>query len=1035
MRANDRCGEADLVIRQRHEFWRNPRGERPSSVTWSARGAGARGEARGEARREERATVRGGVGPSRFPQIDRPLVGRKKEVGILTRALNGLREGESKIVEIVGDPGVGKTLLLAELRRGAGIRGQVVLSGCASEQERATPLGMVLGAVDDHLGRLGTSPHRWIGSAFADLLAKFSPQLVRSGFPPLTEAGRLRLFRAVRAFLDELAEPDGLVLIFDDVHWADAVSAQLFAHLLRDPPRGPVLLALAYRPRQVSARLRSALAAAAGARRITSLELGPLSEEEAGELLGPGWSRTHRRMLYQASGGIPFYLEGLAAGRGEVNRPPSPGAFREGFGELSPWATAALRAELAGLSPGRLLVARAAAVAGDPFHPELVAELAELPPDQVRAAVDDLAGRDLIRRAGSSAEFFYRHPTVRQMVYETTDPEWRLAAHARAAAALVDRGASVVSCARHLELVARAGDERAAATLVEAASRTVSRAPVEAAHWLRSALRLLPDSAEISSRRVDLMIAFAKALAASGRLDESGDALREVVRRLPREQKGRRAHVVALWAMMERLLGRHTKVRAFVRRELETLSSSGDAPETAALKLELIAASLLGDAGFSDKAQLKELVTAVDSHPDPVLRAAALALATLADYATGPADETDAVLSQAARLMDKLSDEQLARRIDAVVWVGWGEIYGDRYTRALRHLSRGLHLARSSGSGSSLPRLLVAMARLHTMMGRLPEAADFVDEALEAAWLSGSDDLRTMALTVQCQFAVARGDLETALRAGTHATEMANWVKGRWWEFAWVALAEARLLAGDAQGCIEAVEVVGGGPGLPAVFAATRPEVFELLTRAELAAGRPGRAEVWAEHAEAAAERGTASARAFASLARSQTLTALAPAAAVEHAMAAAATFTRLGRRMEVGRVRLVAGLAHIVAGQQTRARAEIGRAEALFEESGARLLLERARQEQRRLVERAAQPPSKEGRLTLLTRREMQVAALVSKGHTNRQIAQRLGVTDKTVEAHLARVFGKLGVDSRASVAVLVAQSAKPGGLPAEVV
>ncbi|MBG0831308.1 AAA family ATPase [Planomonospora sp. ID67723] len=934
------------------------------------------------------------------------MIGRKRELEVLMQALDGLHDRTMRGVEIAGDPGVGKTLLLTEFARGAGIRGQVVLASRACEQQHHRPLGMVMSAVDDHTGRLGNSPQRWVGSGLADVLSRVFPTLVGPATQPWPEPRRAALFREVRVLFEELAEPDGLVLIFDDVHWADETSARLIAHLLEDPPRGPVLMAVAHRPRQLPPFLRAALA---GAGRLASLELGPLSEREAHELLGPCLSRTQRRTLYQASGGVPFYLEGLAAGRDEPSG-------------LSTTAAAAVRAELAGLSPQQLLVAQAAAVVDDQFGPPLVAELVQLPLPEVREIFASLTRRDLIRET-EPAGFSYRHPLVRQVVYETTGVAWRLAAHARAASVLGDGENSVVTRARHVELVANVGDEQAAATLVEAASRMVSRAPAEAANWLRSALRLLPDSAEVSWRQVDLMTAFAKALAAGGRLQESGDTLHEVVRRLPHDQKVRRVHAVAMWAMMQRLLGRHRKARALLLKELEGFPAGG-VPETAALKLELVAAALLGEVGVAEQEQLKELVTAVDSHPDPVLRAAGLALVALVGSVIGRFEQSETTLSRAARMVDDLSDDQLARRIDTVIWVGWGEIFNDRYIRAKRHLNRGLNLARSSGSASGLPRLLVALARLHMTLGWLPEAAELVDEALELAELSGSDDLRTMALTVQCQLAAASGDLDTALRAGGQATETGRWVKGRWWTFAWLALAEARLLAGDAKGCLEAIELVGGGPELPGVVAAARPEVFEMLTRAELAVGRPERAEMWADRAEAAAERGAASGKAFALLAQSRTLVELVPGLAAERATTAASAFARLGRHIDAGRARLMAGLAYTAAGQQVQAENELDRAEVLFEQAQARSLLEQARQERSRLLEHTPRSRGAAARLGLLTKRETQVATLVSEGYTNRQIAQRLGVTDKTVEAHLARVFAKLGVASRAAVAVLVVQT-----------
>src|SRR5262249_47546468 len=152
------------------------------------------------------------------------------------------------------EPGMGKTRLLLELAAFAAGTGPVVLWGCATEFERQVPFGVFANAIEDHLANVDP-----------DRLAALRPErlaLLSAAFPSaplgqpdlagdtLIEAGRHRLHRAVRELLELMAGQQPLVLVLDDVHWADDGSVELLGYLLRHPPRAPLLLAVACRPRQ-----------------------------------------------------------------------------------------------------------------------------------------------------------------------------------------------------------------------------------------------------------------------------------------------------------------------------------------------------------------------------------------------------------------------------------------------------------------------------------------------------------------------------------------------------------------------------------------------------------------------------------------------------------------------------------------------------------------------------------------------------------------------------------------------------------------
>ena len=196
--------------------------------------------------------------------IAKHLVGRVGEIDAFDRLLADLDRGKPAAIELVGEPGIGKTRVLAELGARADARAKLVLTGSASELEQDFPFGVFVDALDDYVR--GLEPHRLeaLGDDVRTELAVVFPSL--SGFAlgsePAFQYDRYRSYRAVRKLLELLAVGTPVVLVLDDLHWADPASEELLGTLLRRPPLAPVLIALAVRPRQVSERLSSALARA-----------------------------------------------------------------------------------------------------------------------------------------------------------------------------------------------------------------------------------------------------------------------------------------------------------------------------------------------------------------------------------------------------------------------------------------------------------------------------------------------------------------------------------------------------------------------------------------------------------------------------------------------------------------------------------------------------------------------------------------------------------------------------------------------------
>jgi DNA-binding SARP family transcriptional activator len=341
------------------------------------------------------------------------LVGRDRELAALDKALTEVAAGRPRAVEIVGEPGIGKTSLLDVVHAKAAHPGWEVLVGRALERQSGR-YGAFLDAMDDRVAGLSPDRIALLGGRHRELLATVFPALSSHAKDNLTAEDQHQLRRAVRTLLEVIADRSCLVLILDDLHWADEATIELVDHLLRHPPRVPLLLAMAYRPRQAPAQLVHVLAGAGQASWWERLTLAGLSPTEA----AMRWKLPEQRMveLHKASGGNPFYLDSLSTDD-----------------EPTPQARAALLGEFAGLPPASLLALRSAAVLGDTFDPTMISQVAELGESETLAALDDLIARDLIRQDEGSRSFRFRHPLLRQVVNATVGPGWRQGARTRAA--------------------------------------------------------------------------------------------------------------------------------------------------------------------------------------------------------------------------------------------------------------------------------------------------------------------------------------------------------------------------------------------------------------------------------------------------------------------------------------------------------------------------------------------------------------------------------------------------------------------------
>ena len=957
-----------------------------------------------------------------------PLVGRERELALLEQMLGEARAGNPQFVFVSGEPGIGKTSLIASLLQLASDQGFLTLSGSAAEFERELPFGLVVDALDEYLASLEPSAFHRLAADDQGELAGVFPALrtLGSGPAPTTAAQRFRTHHAVRELLERLAATRPVLLSFDDVQWADGASLELATHLLRRPPGAGVLIAATCRAGQADQALLAALDAPALKGGVARVELGPLTQAQAAALLD-GASPAQSERLYAMGGGNPFYtLELARAGLGT-----GPHDRLDAETSVPSSVAASIVRELGGLSPDARALANAAAVAGDPFELDLAVAIADLPPGQALDPLDELFACDLVRRGEVPRRFRFRHPLVRSAIYESCPIGLRLAAHGRAADALAARGAPAAARAHHVEQSAMHGDSAAVAALLEAARATAERAPESAARWFAGALRLLPGDAT-AEERIELLMELARAQAATGRFEDSRSALLEAIElAADADADGRLA---AACAGTEQLLGRHEEARRRLAGALARLSEPGS---PAAIELRL---ALAGGAFFrSDFAEMRaegsRAIEAANALDDELPAIAASATLAMAGAFGSWIPEGRRHREEAARSIDALPDDRLALRLDAVTFLGTAELYLDLYEEAVAHGRRGLAVARAAGQGEFFPALVPVVGVALWALGRLDEAARAFDAAIEAARVSGNAQSLGWSLLNQSMVARVSGDLDAALALAEESAEVTahmdrtSLVTGH----VNVSLAHALCETGDPERAIEVAIAGAGGEELLLIPGGWRASYFELLTRCWLTLDRPVEAEAASARAGAvAAHVGLDHAASMAS--RASAAVALhsgEPAPAADEALAAAESAGNVGARVDAALCRLLAGRCLAASGDTERAKGELRSAADELDGCGASRYRDAAERELRKIGGRTptrARVRLEDGDgIEGLSPRERDVARLVVDRRTNPEIAAELFLSVKTVETHMRNMFRKLDVSSRAQLARAVERASAP--------
>ena len=901
--------------------------------------------------------------PRRAPRS----AGRVAELAALVAAVAERGPGTTAVL-VEGEAGMGTSTLLALAREEAARQDWAVLAGCAAGPGGGAPLSPFFDA-------FGPTP-------LLEVLRPAESWLGRGAGPGDSPSRLQELYSRVRAALAAASGRSGTVLALDDVHWADPASVDLLVALLRHPPAAPLLLLLGCRADRVPVPLERALGAA------VRLRLGPLGDE-AVRLLLPTATARHRAALLAASTGNPRYLHALAGlPAAALDGPPCPGSGSERV-------DAAVIGELRALPALAHVVVGAAALLGDDIDPEAVAVVSGADVDAVAGVLDELVALDVLREVGGRIRF--RHPLVRAAAERMTRPAWRVAAHRRIDAWLAGLGAPPLARAPHVDAAARLGD-RAAADLLAAAAREVLTArPATAARWLATALRIRPDADRpAGGGPPGCALLLARALLLAGGPDAAARAAAGV------PAGPDRAGATLLLARVHEARGAFREAQAVLRAGL----GPGHPARQVEQAVELDALEIAQ--GVAHRA-VRAAPHAPAAPPTPGADAARAVVLAGSVLVAGPGAREQRLVEAAARAVDAVADTDLDVVLHHLPLLVAAE-HDAAPADALRHAERGLAVAARAGCPEEAPGLRLAAAAVALDHGPLALAARLAEDALDGATDLGRDPAAAVATTLRAACAAWRdGPAAAAELLGEDPGPYSR--AGSWWHaVAAAAHAEALLAAGRADEAGRVCRAAAAGP-------AARPRLWALAAHAALGAGDPAAAREAADRAQralpAAARCGTSAAQVHAAharvaLARHDVTRAVAAARA-----AVAAVDGRDGEPGAPGvpaaRAGLVLAEALAAAGDAAGAERRAGDAVERLEAAGATALARRAAEDARRRRE----PAPSDG----LSRREREIALLVSEGLTNRAVAERLVLSVRTVDSHVARILAKLGVSSRLGV------------------
>jgi DNA-binding CsgD family transcriptional regulator len=938
--------------------------------------------------------------------IEAPLVERERELEALEQVLGAARRGEGTAAIVEGPAGIGKSCLLAATAAAA--KDLRVQRARASELERDFPFGVVrqlfepvlFSAVEDERDRL-----------LAGAAALSQPVLVGAAVDDRDTPDAYAALHGLYWFAANLAEAQPVLIVVDDAHWADAASLRWLVFLLRrlEGMRLAVVLALRSGEAGVEEPPLDELVSDPDVRVIRPAVLSDEAIMGLVEIaLGEAPEREFVKSCQQATAGNPFLVRELlaelaaqgvgatAANAAVVARVSASGVAR------------AVSARLRRLPRGCLALARAASVLGDGCELTMAARIADLDGSDAARAADALAAASIVER---TRPLTFVHPLVRASVYAELGAGERSALHARAADALGKTRADADRIAVHLLASEPGGDPEAVAILGEAAASARRRGAHDAAAtYLRRALRE-PPSPQLEPQ---LLHELGSAELQTGEVPAATEHLRRAL--VGMSEAPRRA-LVAL-DLASGLLFYPDRGPEAVDVVSEALAELSEHEPDLAARLKAIRAL----AGWSSLDAYRRL-SPVHDMPVPA-GSTSLTTGERLDLSRQAVDEMLTGTAERARslALQALGDGELLEAtgthyspfclpLGALIWA-------HAFDDAERHLQAALADARRRGSGVGFALMSHFRAALCWQRGALAE----LEADARAALALGSVTTLPLAgvhlaaaLVERGQADAAEGQLESALReAGTPAPVMGALalVVG-----AHVQLAQQRPHDALAQ-LIECGRLEEARDVVTPSVTSWRAEAAVLIDRL----GEPARAGELADEAVRRADAfGSPVARGIAL--RAAALVARPPDD--DGLGASVALLQDSGARLELARSLVELGAARRRTGRRTDARDPLREGLEIAVACGADALAARAHDE---LVAAGARPRRDpiESRSTL-TASELRVARMAADGLTNREIAQALFLTEKTIEVHLTRAYRKLEIQSRSQLARALPDAAVP--------
>jgi DNA-binding CsgD family transcriptional regulator len=909
-------------------------------------------------------------------------VGREAELARIERFLEDLA-GRSLALVLEGEPGIGKTTLWSAGLAMARARHIEVLTCRAVESEAHlafSALADLLQAVPEAAFSALPGPQR---RALDTALLRAGPE----DRPPDPRAVAVATLGALRA----LARAGPVLVAVDDLPWLDRASAATLEFALRRLDAEPVGMLATSRSEGVLGGMQDRRVPPL--LRIDRLVLGPLSLGAFGAVLnarGPqAWRRPSMMVLHEACGGNAFFGLELAEALAARGREPRPGEALPVPGSLQ----ALVRARLAALAPPTREVLLITAAAARPTVALLIAATGTRA--RARDELDAAEGAGVIEIAGSEVRFV--HPLLRSLVYADATAAQRRAVHWR----LAEASGHPEERARHLALAAEGPDEPVAAELESAALAAYQRGACDAAAELAElALGLTPAwAAADRGRRLvqagEFHFAAFDPEQARQRLEEASACC---------EPGPRRADALWRLAKVVRYSGTAGAAADLLRRALREPGSSPQLAATIHRDLGFVLANA-GEAGGPQ--HYRAALELAQQAGDRGLIAQMLGVAAVAEFASGNGLRPELV---GPALRDATWTAHLPMELRPRVTVSHALQFSDDLDGARSLLLEEYHAATERGAETDMPFVLVFLVDVETRAGRWDLAGHYAEEGYAAALSSGATFPLAIMHAVRAILRACRGEVAGTRSDADAAIEIGR--RGGWYlPPLWGAHAHAilQLSLGDPADAHQAFEPLTKmllRAGIRhAVVARLLPDDVEALTRL----GALAEAERLLRPFEAASrthEGGLARAtaarcRALVSSVRGQ------QDAAVAALTEAFAAHERLNMPFELGRTLLVAGEVHRRARHKVEARAHLEAARDLFERLGAPLWAERAAGELGQLGISRARPAG-------LTAAEHRIAQLAAAGHTNREIATELFMGLRTVEAHLTRVYGKLGARRR---------------------